>query len=60
MGGVPGGLQGTGKGFVWARGLELFVGLGEAEAVVEAAFEGNGDEIPAGAAEGPVDQKRIW
>ena len=54
------GLKETGKGFVWARSLERFVWLGEAEAVVEAALEGNGDEIPAGAAEGPVDQKRIW
>lgn len=54
------GLKETGKGFVWARSLERFVWLGEAEPVVEAALAGNGDEIPASAAEGLVDQKRIW
>ena len=62
----------SGKGFVWARSLERFVWLGEADVPEpEAEAPAGGDDLAppddgangadrATGAGGAVDQKRIW
>jgi len=66
------GMKESGKGFVWARSLERFVWLGEAEVPEpEAEAPAGGDDLAppddgangadrATGAGGAVDQKRIW
>ena len=57
------GMKETGKGFVWARSLERFVWLGEAELPLsETEAPAGGDDLapPDGGANGAIVQKRIF
>ena len=57
------GMKESGKGFVWARSLERFVWLGEAEVPEpEAEAPAGGDDLapPDDGANGAIVQKRIF